>query len=126
MGFLSKVGAVISGTFSFVKEIFTSDVREGTEDKTPKYSSSSCYISPPTYPTSYLSFTSSYPDYGGYTSPRSYEYIPPTVPAQTIKFVQTPVTFLQMQQLDEFPLPRSILAIECGEVNSQSTDEMIE
>lgn len=126
MGFFSKLGAAISGTFSFVKNIFTSDVRNGTRDSPPNFSNSNYYTSQPTYNTGYSHYRDQY--FTRDQFPCNHENIRPprrSPVIQPVPVIEKPMTFLDMRQLDEYPIPKKVLAIECGDSTSQSTDEIL-
>lgn len=141
MEFFSKIGSSISGTFSAIKSVFVSKKKnqknkseEITFGSQPSYFANiyneslrpldplgslrpSTRLAPstplnPSKPSAELFSTRSIYDHS--IGPRVC-IAPRTTSQKTFSLVE-PVNFLEMKQLDEYPIPEKVLAIELGKI----------
>lgn len=135
MGFFWTIGIAIFGgaIFSLIKKVFTSN-------KEIKHSSTNVCTSYPYLhsrdPITSINrgqITSNYRNYNfeygstillQYPSRESFQR-PSEIVEKLPEFNQKPISFLQMEQLDEYPIPKIITAIESDDFSSQKKTEMM-
>lgn len=131
MGFFSSIFSAIKSVFTTKKETEVKYPQSNYSNYYPERDYSDIYNRQPSYSYQYDYSSYSSSDYREPVCCRVTPSIPSrpaatlSTPSRSVAPVEAPVTFLQMAQLDEFPMPIDILAIERDENPSPSAKEMI-